>query len=261
MIISTPLGLRISYHKMDGGWTNPKGLGSTINFGLGMWGPVVTADNKYLFYTTGTRADFSDTYIYWVRIDNLIDSLKHTNFLPYLKTKLKSQTGKVGEAFSYTIPDSTFIDDDANNTITCNVTSRLPAWLYYDPETKTFTGIPTEEGNVNIAVKAIDSDGAFASTSFSLKIEKSSGSTDQPFEQSFRLFPNPARDKIHLSFGTADYENAKVSITDRVGKEIFSEIIHSCSTATIDLPACPAGIYFLSLTIDGAVFDKKIILE
>jgi hypothetical protein len=77
MIIATPSGLQISYHKMDGGWTNPKGLGSTINFGLGMWGPFVTADNKYLFYTTGTRADYSDTYVHWVRVDSLIVSLKN----------------------------------------------------------------------------------------------------------------------------------------------------------------------------------------
>jgi len=154
IIIATPSGLRISYHKTDGGWTNPKGLGSTINFGRSMWGPVVTADNKYLFYTAGTIADYSDTYVYWVRIDNIIDSLRHTNFLPYLKTKLKSQTGKVGEPFSYTIPDSTFIDDDGNNTLFCNVSSRLPAWLNYDPETRSFTGIPTESGNLKYYCKS-----------------------------------------------------------------------------------------------------------
>jgi hypothetical protein len=80
-------------------------------------------------------------------------------------------------------------------------------------------------------------------------------------EQSFRFFPNPAKDKIHLSFGTADFSHAKVSIIDRIGKEIFSETIHCCSTATVDLPGNPAGIYFLRLTIDGEVISKKIILE
>jgi len=225
IIMATPLGLRISYHKTDGGWTNPKGLGSTINFGQGMWGPVVTSDNKYLFYTTGTRADFSDTNVYWVRIDSMIDSLKHINFLPYLKTKLKNQTGKVGVPFSFTIPDSTFIDDDGNNTLSCDVSSRLPAWLNYDPDTRSFTGIPTESGNLNITVKVIDADGASASTYFSLKVENASSSMNQPLEQSFRCFPNPAKDKIYLSFGTEEYCNANVLITDRIGKEIFSGFI------------------------------------
>ncbi len=261
IIMATPQGLRISYHKTDGGWTNPKGLGSTINFGQGMWGPVVTADNKYLFYTTGTRADYSDTYVYWVRIDNMIDSLKHTNFLPYLKTKLKNQTGKVGESFSFTIPESTFIDDDGASTLTCNVSSRLPAWLTFDPETGKFDGIPTEAGNFNITVKAIDANGAFASTSFSLKIENSSGLEDKPFEKCCRCFPNPAKEKIHLSFGTADYENAKVLMTDGIGKEIFSGTIRNCSTTTINLQGNPAGMYFLKLDIDGEIFYRKIILE
>ena len=31
-----------------------------INFGKGMWGPYITADYKYLFYTTGTKPDYSD---------------------------------------------------------------------------------------------------------------------------------------------------------------------------------------------------------
>ncbi len=261
IIMATPQGLRISYHKTDGLWTNPKGLGSTINFGLGMWGPVVTADNKYLFYTTGTRADYSDTYVYWVRIDAVIDSLKHTNFLPYLKTKLKSQSGKVGESFSFTLPDSTFIDDDGASTLTCNVSSRLPAWLTFDPETSKFDGVPTEAGNFNITVKAIDADGAFTSASFLIKVENSSGLEDQPFEQSFRCFPNPAKEKIHLAFGTSDCEYAKVSMTDRIGKEIFSGTFRDCSTATINLPGNSAGMYFLKLDIDGELFYRKIILE
>jgi hypothetical protein len=74
--------LCVSYHKADGGWTDPKNLGKKINFGLAAWGPYVTRDNKYLFYTTGTKADYSDTRIYWVRIDKMIDSLKHTNSIP-----------------------------------------------------------------------------------------------------------------------------------------------------------------------------------
>jgi hypothetical protein len=261
MIIATPSGLQISYHKTDGGWTNPKGLGSTINFGQGMWGPYVSHDNKYLFYTTGTIADYSDTHVYWVRIDNMIDSLKHTNFLPYLKTKLQNQTGKVGESFSFTLPDSTFIDDDGNNTLTCDVSSRLPGWLNFDPETRTFTGIPTEAGNLNITIKAIDPEGTSASSSFSLKVENASSSMNQPLEQSFSCFPNPARDKIYLTFGTVDYSKATVSITDRIGEKVFFGTLHGSTTATINLQGNPAGVYFLKLDINGEAIYRKIILE
>lgn len=79
MIVTNRPGLAISYRNIDGSWTNPRNFGPKINFGLGSWGPWVTRDNKYLFYSTGTKPDYSDVYVYWVRIDGEIDSLKHTN--------------------------------------------------------------------------------------------------------------------------------------------------------------------------------------
>lgn len=71
MIIATGSGLAISYKKSDGEWTSPKNLGKEINFGLASWGPYVTADCKYLFYSTGAKSDYSDTGIYWVKFDQL----------------------------------------------------------------------------------------------------------------------------------------------------------------------------------------------
>ncbi len=66
----------ISCQMKDGNWTNPKNLSSKINFGLAMWGIYVSKDHLYLFYSSGTKMDYSDTYIYWVRIENSIDSLR-----------------------------------------------------------------------------------------------------------------------------------------------------------------------------------------
>ena len=160
MILTTPMGLSISYPKKDGGWTNPRNLGTKINFGLAMWGPYVTPDNKYLFYTTGTKPDYSDVNVYWVRMDSLIDSLKHTNIPPYNKNKIKSQNGIVGQSFSFTIPDNTFFDEDGETLFTYSFTltngKPLPSWLIYDAPTKTFTGTPTEAGDIKIIITATD---------------------------------------------------------------------------------------------------------
>jgi len=76
MIVTNRPGLGISYRNNDGSWTNPRNFGPKIDFGLGSWGPYVTPDNKYLFYSTGTKPDYSDVYIYWIQIDGIIDSLK-----------------------------------------------------------------------------------------------------------------------------------------------------------------------------------------
>lgn len=76
MIVTNRPALAISFRNNDGSWTNPINFGPKINFGLGSWGPWVSPDNKYLFYSTGTIPDYSDVKVYWVRIDGIIDSLK-----------------------------------------------------------------------------------------------------------------------------------------------------------------------------------------
>ena len=144
IIVTTPWGLSISYPKNDGSWTNPRNLGVKINFGLAMWGPYVTPDNKYLFYTTGTKPDYSDVNVYWVRVDNLIDSLKHTNIPPFVKNKLKSQIAFVGDKFCFVVPDDTFFDEDGDTSFIYSSSlidgSPLPTWLSFDSLSGTFSG-------------------------------------------------------------------------------------------------------------------------
>ena len=73
--------LFISFRKSDDTWTSPINLGSSINTPNWDFGPYVTVDNKYLFYTSGF--DIASFHIYWVRFDNLIDSLKTSNSMTH----------------------------------------------------------------------------------------------------------------------------------------------------------------------------------
>lgn len=82
MIVTNRPRLGISIRNKDGSWTNPMYFGPKIDFGLGSWGAYVSPDNEYMFYTTGTKSDYSDVHVYWVRIDDMIDSLKHINLGP-----------------------------------------------------------------------------------------------------------------------------------------------------------------------------------
>jgi hypothetical protein len=166
IIVTNRPGLGISYRNNDGSWTNPKNFGPTINFGLGSWGPYVTQDNKYLFYSTGTKPDYSDVHIYWVRIDSVIDSLKHTNLSPYIKSLIKNQTAVEGQSFTFTIPDNIFFDDDSNVPLTYSATlitgDPLPSWISFDPATRTISGTPLEQGELTIKVFVADSENATA---------------------------------------------------------------------------------------------------
>lgn len=76
-IIAGTGDLFISYKTTDSTWTIPKDLGAPINTSDWEYGIYLSPDNKYLFFS---RSSHTATNTYWVKIDNLIDSLKQASF-------------------------------------------------------------------------------------------------------------------------------------------------------------------------------------
>jgi hypothetical protein len=253
--------LYISYKKSDTSWTNPKSLGSLINTTDWEYGPYVSPDNKFLFFSRG-----SASATFWVRLDNLIDSLKHTNFSPYQLSKINTQTDSIGHSFNFTIPDNTFVDDDGNNTLIYSATlsngKPLPVWLLFNAETKTFSGTLDSVGSFSIKVLVSDTANASISTTFILKVDGNpTNLINQTFIENIQVYPNPTRDRINITFGSVQYKTAIVVITDMAGKIIASDSYHNLLTATIDLKGNPKGIYLINLSIDGQKLYKKIYIE
>ena len=257
-------GLKISYHKNDGGWTNPKSLGPQINFGLNEWGPYVSSDNKYLFYTTGTIPDYSDVYVYWVRIDGLMDSLLHTNFVPYVKNPLPDQTGIKGELFTFSIPDSTFIDDDGNNTLIYHAKltngSPLPAWLTFDTIAGTFAGTPSITETLNIRVTATDTAGASTSTNFKIMINPPVSVEPINWQhEDVLVFPNPTSGLINVSLDAFSGKVVTVQISNLMGEELLKNTF--MNSITLNLADKPKGLYILKLEIDNEYIIRKVCIK
>lgn len=162
--------LYISYKTDNGRWTNPKTPGVQVNTPNPNWEacPLVTKDNKYLFFMRGGNA-LSSYFIYWVAIDNLIDSLRQTNFIPYLKYTLQNQIFKTGRFNTFSFSDSTFIDDNGNHTLAYSASlsngNPLPTWLIFDADSMRLRGIPDQAGSYPIKILVTDSAGATAFSS------------------------------------------------------------------------------------------------
>jgi len=96
------------------------------------------------------------------------------NHAPELVAPLADQVSLEGQPFSFAIPDGAFVDPDGK-TLTYYVFQdngeELPAWLQFDPDTRTFTGTPPDDytGSMNIFVYVTDGD-AGTSDTFSLSI-------------------------------------------------------------------------------------------
>lgn len=252
-------GLKISYRREDGGWTNPKSLGGQINFGLGAWGPWVTPDNRYLFYTTGTLPDYSDTYVYWARIDQLTDSLRHTNFIPYLKNGIPRQNAFLGRPFEYAVPDTVFIDDDGNNTLTYSARltngNPLPGWLAFDTLAAVFSGIPDQLQELTIRIIAKDPSGAIVYTTFKIGIGDTTSVPDLK-NHGLLLFPNPTNGLLHVKSVVPLDRPLLASVCTLEGRVIREAEI--AGEGVIDLSDVPSGIYLLRTVVQEYPVIRRI---
>lgn len=248
--------LYISYKKTNGTWTNPKNLGNIINTPGDETSGDITPDGLYMTY--GRNND-----LWWVST-SFIDSLQYTNFLPYVKNLIPDQTAITGQLFTFTIPDTTFIDDDGNSTLTYNAIlangNPLPVWLTFDTIAGTFSGTPAAMQTLNIKATATDNAGAAASTSFYIivnppvSIDRIKGEHD-----GFRIFPNPSNGLVTISLNTVRDKVAVVKIYNPEGKILQTNTFKN--SISLDFTSRKKGIFFVKVIIDNEILTQKICID
>jgi hypothetical protein len=264
--------LWVSFRKSNNSWSVLKNFGNKINTPQFIEGkPTLSPNGKYLFFS---RQNNSVCDIYWVRVDNLIDSLKHSNFTPYLNTKIANQTDTVGHSFSYTFPDSTFIDDDGNNTLTYSATlnkgNSLPAWLSFNSTTRTFAGTPTSTEVSSINVTAADTANASASCMFKITIVAGPTGVEEDKNQLPKGFalkqnhPNPFNPSTVINYQLSFNSNVKLSIFDARGREVATLVNEEKPEGSYavqwNAAGMPGGIYFYRLQAGAFTETKKLVL-
>ena len=104
-------------------------------------------------------------------------TVENVNDAPTLVTAIANQTATEDSLFSFTLPEHTFNDVDAGDSLTYTASledgNELPSWLSFDVETLSFSGTPTNDnvGSLNIKVSATDNDGEIATDTFELTVE------------------------------------------------------------------------------------------
>ncbi|MCL2021453.1 MAG: putative Ig domain-containing protein [Betaproteobacteria bacterium] len=98
------------------------------------------------------------------------------NHAPEINDVAADYLGRAGQAFTLVLPASLFIDPDGDElsfTVTLRDGSPLPAWLTFDPATRTLSGTPgtAQIGNLALSVTASDPYGLAASQNFALSVE------------------------------------------------------------------------------------------
>ncbi len=101
------------------------------------------------------------------------------NDAPYLASPIAVQRAAIGLTFRYQLPQGTFIDPDLDAlsyTVTMADGTGVPPWLTFDRTTLTFSGTPTASdlGLIDLQIKATDTSGASASSSFKITVFRNS---------------------------------------------------------------------------------------
>ncbi|RUT05902.1 hypothetical protein DSM106972_031080 [Dulcicalothrix desertica PCC 7102] len=148
-------------------------------FGIDLNGGIFVNDpDDLLMATTGTQFNLTVVADDSVKTAETTISiaLASTNTPPNLVTPITDQIATQGISFTLQIPITTFNDADAGDTLIYTATlddgTPLPAWLSFDPNSRTFNGTPTKKelGTLQLKVIATDTKGATAEDSFNLQV-------------------------------------------------------------------------------------------
>ena len=82
--------------------------------------------------------------------------------------------------------------------------------------------------------------------------------------ESLDVYPNPSRDIFNVSFTSKEAQDLEVRVINVVGEVVYTEGLENFTgeyAKEIDLVKYTKGIYFLEITTDNGVINKKMILQ
>lgn len=125
------------------------------------------ANNVYNITVIASDGSLTGTKDVAITVDNVNDAPTVANAIP-------DQIFVVGGAVdTFAFSANAFADQDSGTTLTYGATlaggAALPAWLSFNPATRTFSGNPPADGEISITVTASDGSGGSVSDTFKLK--------------------------------------------------------------------------------------------
>jgi hypothetical protein len=78
------------------------------------------------------------------------------------------------------------------------------------------------------------------------------------------VYPNPSKDIFNVSFVSEDIQNLEVRVLNMVGELVYTEGLEQFVgeyTKSINMSKYTKGVYFLEITTNNGVVNKKIVLQ
>jgi hypothetical protein len=278
----TEQDLFISFDKGNQGWTAPVSMertGAQINV-RGFWNlmPSLSPDGKVLFYCHHTAAASRDKIdIYWVST-HVIVGLRKIAFAPKLNRQIPNMNIKTDSTLHYTVSSNAFSCEYGTETLQYSASSSngptLPDWLAFNPQTRTFSGKPTQAGIANIKITATNADTMSASCTFRITVTNAAGVDGDKARLPAMLrlsqnYPNPFNPDTRVRYALPGRSDVRLQVVDSRGATVRTlvggpqnpgehEVVWD-STDDAGRPAA-SGIYLFRLQADDVLLSRKALL-
>ncbi|GAB3999735.1 hypothetical protein GCM10028807_50790 [Spirosoma daeguense] len=176
---------------------------------------------------TGTPGEVSFTYNWLANCQS-----PQPNTPPRVNQPLTDQTARVGEGFGYTIPQTTFTDNESPHSLVLTI-SGLPAGLNFSPPTQ-IGGVPSMSGVSSVTVTATDPQGLSVSTHFLLTVVEPTATNTPP------TLVNPIPNQVAIQ-GQPYGLNVNATFTDA----------QTPNALTLTASGLPTGLNLVGTTITG----------
>lgn len=271
--------------KIGTGGTMDLGTGEVIGFDFN---PTVdrirvtaTNDSSYRLHPETGSLVATDTSFAYAAGDVNFGADPHVGAIAYINSyRGASSTVLYGvddmaDAFVSVVPPNRgVLNTLASNILSFNAADRsIDMDFYYDSATMMNWGFfaANSNGGVNDSLYTIDESGQIAlidaigwgvqlkRIAVQLTFTNHEGTSTKELAKTvdFKLYPNPAQNRLTLTFGNALSADRNIEIVDISGKVVQQQIIPiNSSDHTFDVSALPAGTYFVKSGSAAAKFMK-----
>lgn len=173
VVVDEPFSFRLPnrlFSDADGSITRivASGMPSWLTFENSTFGG--TPDSIANFRVSLTAYDNKNAFVETFFLVKVV-SFQHMNKPPFLKNPLPIRYGMRNVPFSYHLtPDAFFGDEDGNIALISMESG--PDWLHFNGSA--FSGIPPEETEYKVVLRAYDNSGGFIDAPFSIRVERPS---------------------------------------------------------------------------------------
>ncbi len=131
-------------------------------------------------------------------------------------------------------------------------------------DTQFITGL--QAGEYAVKVNQGGNDGTYCYRETVVLVDNGSNSRNSTldFGSDLVLYPNPARDRIHLRFPSISGKTSQVQVFNTFGQRVhlFSNISFEKETISIDLGRFENGVYLMAVQVDGlALVSRRFVVE